>query len=214
MPLIPVARAHDFACPIHRTEPRPCELAKADGAMKNFKIATTLTMCAAVLLTGCAQSTDAVAPAGASEQVQLTQAENLRTNETWAKAAEKDMSAAFGTLHNAGEATLELERVTDLSTKTVIEIHDTEGQGTKAVMKQHEGALLIKPGEDVVLAPGGTHFMFMDLKSPLVASQTSTLQLEFSDGSKAQVQFPIRNFSGANESYHGSKGEHEEHGSH
>jgi copper(I)-binding protein len=182
--------------------------------MKNFKFTTTLTICAAVLLTGCAQTTDAAAPAGTSEQVQRTQAENLRTNETWAKAAEKGMSAAFGTLHNAGEATLELERVTDLSTKTEIEIHDTEGQGTKAVMKQHEGALLIQPGEDVVLAPGGTHFMFMDLKSPLTASQTSTLQLEFSDGSQAQVQVPIRNFSGANESYHGSQDEHEDHGSH
>lgn len=211
---MPVARAHDFSCPIHRTKPRPCELAKADRAMKNFKFTTTLTICAAVLLTGCAQSTDAATPAGASKQVQSTQAENLRTNETWAKAAEKGMSAAFGTLHNAGESMLELERVTDLSTNTVIEIHDTEGQGTKAVMKQHEGALQIKPGEDVVLAPGGTHLMFMDLKSPLVASQVSTLQLDFSDGSKAQVQFPIRNFSGANESYHGSEGEHEDHGSH
>lgn len=173
-----------------------------------------MAISAAVLLTGCAQNSVQTPDTGASEQVRNTQAENLQTSETWAKAADKGMSAAFGTLHNAGETTLELESVTDPSTSTTIEIHDTEGQGSDAVMKQHEGALLIKPSEDVVLAPGGTHFMFMDLKSPLEASQTSTLQLNFSDGSNTQVQFPIRNFSGANESYHGSDAQHEDHGGH
>ncbi|WP_404286612.1 copper chaperone PCu(A)C [Glutamicibacter arilaitensis] len=182
--------------------------------MKYFKLTATLAAATTLLLSGCAQEPAPSSQDGSTNQVQRTQAENLRTNETWAKAAEQGMSAAFGVLHNDGEATLELESVTDKIHGTVIEIHDTQGQGTEATMSQHEGALLIKPDEAVSLTPGGTHFMYMDLKTELVASQTSTLQLNFSDGSSADVQFPIRNFSGANESYHGSSEEHDEHEGH
>ncbi|MGO2051227.1 hypothetical protein CIK76_02770 [Glutamicibacter sp. BW80] len=182
--------------------------------MKYFKLTAALAAATTLLLTGCAQEPASTAPQSSTEQVPDTQAENLRTNETWAKAAEHGMSAAFGELRNEGDSTLELESVTDKTHGTVIEIHDTQGQGAEARMAQHEGALLIKPAEEVVLAPGGTHFMYMDLKTELIASQTSTLELNFSDGSSAEVQFPIRNFSGANESYHGSSEEHAEHEGH
>lgn len=175
---------------------------------------TTLALSTAVLLTGCAQNSTPNAEAETQEQVSNTQAQALHTTDTWAKAAEHGMSAAFGSLHNTGDQDLELESVTDPTGKNTIEIHDTQGQGTDAVMKKHEGALLIKPGEELILAPGSTHLMFMELKSPLVAAETSTLQLNFSDGSQQQVQFPIRNFTGANESYHGDEGGHEDHGDH
>jgi hypothetical protein len=59
--------------------------------------------------------------------------------------------------------------------------------------------------------------MFMDLKQPLVPAEVATLRLEFADGSSKDVQFPIRNYDGANESYHSqhsqdTEGTHEEHG--
>lgn len=167
------------------------------------KMTTSLLLGSALLLTGCAQSTDASSQspaASSSAEQKSTQAQGLTTSDTWAKAAESGMSAAFGTLHNASDAPLELHRVTNAQGDE-IQLHEMTGSGQNMSMKELEGDLVIAPGADVELAPGGNHLMFMDLKKPLVAAQTATLTLEFSDGSSTNVDFAIRNFDGAKENY-------------
>ncbi|CBT76786.1 MULTISPECIES: copper chaperone PCu(A)C [Glutamicibacter] len=160
-----------------------------------------------LLLTGCAQGADATS-AVENQQIKETQADALVASETWAKAAESGMSAAFGVLHNDSDQPLALHQVSN-ALGDEIQIHEMRGSGHDMSMAQLDGDLVIEPGQDLVLAPGGNHFMFMDLKRPLLAAQSVRLQLEFADGSSAEVDFPIRNFDGAKESYdeHGH-GEH------
>lgn len=160
-----------------------------------------------LLLTGCAQGADTTS-AVENQQIKETQADALVASETWAKAAESGMSAAFGVLHNDSDQPLALHQVSN-ALGDEIQIHETRGSGHDMSMAQLDGDLVIEPGQDLVLAPGGNHFMFMDLKRPLLAARSVRLQLEFADGSSAEVDFPIRNFDGAKESYdeHGH-GEH------
>ncbi len=152
-----------------------------------------------LLLTGCAQGADATS-AVENQQIKETQADALVASETWAKAAESGMSAAFGVLHNDSDQPLALHQVSN-ALGDEIQIHETRGSGHDMSMAQLDGDLVIEPGQDLVLSPGGNHFMFMDLKRPLLAAQSVRLQLEFADGSSAEVDFPIRNFDGAKESY-------------
>lgn len=160
-----------------------------------------------LLLTGCSQGADTTS-AVENQQIKETQADALVASETWAKAAESGMSAAFGVLHNDSDQPLALHQVSN-ALGDEIQIHEMRGSGHDMSMAQLDGDLVIEPGQDLVLAPGGNHFMFMDLKRPLLAAQSVRLQLEFADGSSAEVDFPIRNFDGAKESYeeHGH-GEH------
>lgn len=160
-----------------------------------------------LLPTGCAQGADTTS-AVENQQIKETQADALVASETWAKAAESGMSAAFGVLHNDSDQPLALHQVSN-ALGDEIQIHEMRGSGHDMSMAQLDGDLVIEPGQDLVLAPGGNHFMFMDLKRPLLAAQSVRLQLEFADGSSAEVDFPIRNFDGAKESYdeHGH-GEH------
>lgn len=152
-----------------------------------------------LLLTGCAQGADTTS-AVENQQIKETQADALVASETWAKAAESGMSAAFGVLHNDSDQPLALHQVSN-ALGDEIQIHEMRGSGHDMSMAQLDGDLVIEPGQDLVLAPGGNHFMFMDLKRPLLAAQSVRLQLEFADGSSAEVDFPIRNFDGAKESY-------------
>ncbi|MCZ4141873.1 hypothetical protein BZG17_29180, partial [Escherichia coli] len=92
------------------------------------------------------------------------------------------MSAAFGILHNSSGTPIALHQVSNAQGDE-IQIHEMRGTGTGMTMAQLEGDLVIEPGKDAVLAPGGNHLMFMDLQQPLVAAQTARLTLEFADGS-------------------------------
>ncbi|GAA0205281.1 copper chaperone PCu(A)C [Glutamicibacter creatinolyticus] len=193
--------------------------------MMSKKISTkslaALGLGAALLLTGCAPADgttqEPTAQNSHNEQHASRQADAVTVTDPWAKAAEKGMSAAFGTLRNDSDQPVELEAVVDQEHGNTLQIHEMAGQGTDAVMQQIEGALQIPAGQSVELAPGGNHIMFMDLKQPLVPAEVATLRLEFADGSSKDVQFPIRNYDGANESYHSqhsqdTEGTHEEHG--
>ncbi|WP_313810976.1 copper chaperone PCu(A)C [Glutamicibacter sp.] len=150
-----------------------------------------------LLLTGCSA---AQAPAAQEKNQEQNQAQALQASDTWAKAAKDGMSAGFGTLHNAGTQTIEITGVSDAAGNE-IQLHETTGTGADATMKQMEGALKIEPGQDATLEPGGSHLMFMDLKQPLTTAQSTSLTFTFSDGSTADVDFEIRNFTGANENY-------------
>jgi len=182
----------------------PAHLVPTPRKLERMKTSTTtaLVLSLGLLLTGCAQGAPEATPSakpaqGAQHQ---TQAQALTATDTWAKAAESGMSAAFGTLHNNSETPLELHKVSNAAGDE-IQLHEMTGSGQDMSMKQLEGDLVIAPGADVVLAPGGNHLMFMDLKKPLVAAQSTTLDLEFSDGSSTEVDFAIRNFDGAKENY-------------
>lgn len=177
----------------------------------------TFLFAGALLLTGCTQAGATNEGEQNTESTQAaasTQAQALEVTDSWAKAADSGMSAAFGTLRNTSANPLELVSVSDQTHGTELQIHEMAGTGEAMVMQQMGEPLLIPAQGEVELSPGGHHIMYMGLSEPLVPAETSTLTLTFADGSSTDVDFAIRNYDGANESYHEESETEDEHGGH
>jgi copper(I)-binding protein len=58
-------------------------------------------------------------------------------------------------------------------------------------MRPAEGGLEIKPGETVMLKPGGYHVMLIDLKHPLEQGQSVKATLKFDIAGTVDVEYPI-----------------------
>mgnify|MGYP003704411027 CR=1 FL=1 len=71
------------------------------------------------------------------------------------------------------------------------EIHQMAMDKGVAKMAPVEAGLVIKPGETVVLKPGGYHLMFMDLKGPVKAGDTLEGSLTFARAGTVPVRFAV-----------------------
>jgi copper(I)-binding protein len=58
-------------------------------------------------------------------------------------------------------------------------------------MRPVEGGLEIKPGESVMLKPGGNHMMFLSLKHPLEQGGTVKATLKFEHAGTIDVEYPV-----------------------
>ena len=58
-------------------------------------------------------------------------------------------------------------------------------------MRPLEGGLEIKPGESVMLKPGGNHMMFLSLKHPLEQGGRVKATLKFDHAGTIDVEFPV-----------------------
>ncbi|MEP7762826.1 copper chaperone PCu(A)C [Sanguibacter sp. 25GB23B1] len=169
----------------------------------------SVALAAAVLLalTGCAGSDTAsdqptTSPTTASSaDSSSTAAESVTIEDAWVKAAESGMSAAFGDLTNSGTQDVTVTSVTT-SASTMVELHETvEDESGEMVMREKDGGFTIPAGGEMLLEPGGNHIMLMDLVEPLVPGAEVTLTLTFSDESTVELTAPVKDYSGANESY-------------
>lgn len=146
-------------------------------------------------LTGCAATT---APA---ESESAPAGDSITIEDAWVKSAEEGMSAAFGTLTNTGT-----DDVTVVSAETaassMVELHETvENEAGEMVMREIEGGFVIPAGGTLLLEPGASHIMLMDLAAPLQAGAEVTVTLTFSDDSTYEFTAPVKDYSGANENY-------------
>lgn len=155
-----------------------------------------VAVAALLALSGCATTTDTAAPATTT-----TAAASLTITDPWVKSAETGISAAFGTLENAGDTDLTVVSA-ESSATTMIELHETvEDDSGAMVMQQIEGGFIVPANGSYELAPGANHLMLMGLTAPLVAGVDSTFTLTLSDGSTFEFTAPAKDYSGANESY-------------
>lgn len=169
---------------------------------------TTLTLgvlavAATFALAGCASSTSASSNA---DGPQNTQALSTEFNDGWAKSATvaDGMTAVFGTLVNASaeQAQLVSAKCEDAA---MTQLHETYKDSTGAMaMREVPGGFTIPAGNSFTLQPGGNHIMLMGLTSALTAGQQVNCDLTFGDNSVLQITVPVKDFSGANESYNGS----------
>ena len=86
----------------------------------------------------------------------------LRVSEGWVRAAPPvaTMLAGYGVLENAGDTALQITNLTSpLAGHLMLHATETLDDGTKRM--RHVGVLDLAPGEQVALAPGGMHLMFM-----------------------------------------------------
>jgi len=117
---------------------------------------------------------------GSSSNIQIS------ISDAWARATVPGQVVGAAYLSIAAKQDIRLDAVTTPVAESV-EIHTMQIQQGVMRMRMLE-KLDIPAGKKVTLAPGQTHLMLIDLKSPLKAGENITLQLSFShsDGSSQQ----------------------------
>jgi copper(I)-binding protein len=163
----------------------------------------------AVSIAGCGSSDDSTTAAPTTSPTVSTSAGAaagvLVVRDPWVKAADKGMTAAFGTLVNDGDADV---TITSASTEvSPMELHEMSMQDGKMVMRAKPGGIVIKAKSKHVLEPGGDHLMMMDLKQPVRAGDELSFTLTFADGRTQTFTAVAKPFTGAQESYAPGHGE-------
>lgn len=107
----------------------------------------------------------------------------------WARStvAGQDTTGAYMTLTAREPLTLVGARTAVAGTASV---HEMKMEGEVMKMREVE-ALPLVPGKPLRLAPGGYHFMLMDLKAPIKPGSTIAMTLRFRDASGAERQLPV-----------------------
>lgn len=158
---------------------------------------SALTVAVAVALAGCGST---------ARPADLLAAEAVAVDDAWVKAAESGRSAAFGQIENTGDADVTVVSVSSPAS-TMLELHETvETETGEMVMREKDGGFTIPAGTALLLAPGASHIMLMDLVAPVRAGDDVTFTLTFSDDSTLDFTAPAKDYSGANESYVGGEG--------
>jgi len=99
-------------------------------------------------------------------------------------------SGVFMTLTNGSTQARALVKAQSPAAATV-ELHTHTNDGGVMRMRKIE-RIEIPAGGSVQLKPGGLHVMLIGLNGDLAPGGTVALELSFDDGSKAQVQAPVR----------------------
>jgi len=130
----------------------------------------------------------ALAPARADE----VKAGDLVITQAWARATPKGakVGGGFLTIENKGSTPDRLIAASaDFAGK--IEVHEMTTENGVMKMRPVAQGLAIEPGKTVKLAPGGYHFMMMDLKSPLKQGDKEPVTLEFEKAGKVTVSLDV-----------------------
>lgn len=135
------------------------------------------------------------------------QHDKLHISSAWVKAADEGMTAAFAELHNNSSSTIVITAIsTDASTSS--ELHETVTESDHSSnMKEAAHGFTIDAAENMLLEPGGNHFMLMDLTRPLLPGEEISFTVHFDDGDTQEFTAVVKEFDGAQESY-------EDHGEH
>lgn len=157
-------------------------------------IALAVPVLAAGSLAGCSSSSDSSSSASSAAGCPVTVAD------PWVKAADKGMTAAFGTLTNtgSGEVVVTAANTPDSATTELHEVVDDNG---KMVMQPVPGGFSVPAGGTLTLEPGGFHIMLMDVTKPIQAGQDVPFTLTCSDGATAEFTAQAREFEGGDEEY-------------
>lgn len=172
----------------------------------SFRAALTAAATVSVLLTGCgsgSSSTSTSSPASTGSTTHSTasstSAAALTLTDGWAKSAAKgEMTAMFGTLHNAAATPVKVTGAT--SSDGPVQLHETVMVNGTMQMRQVSSFTVPAHGQ-FVLKPGGNHIMFMSLPSELKTGQQVTVTLSLDGGASISLTVPVRPFTGANETY-------------
>jgi copper(I)-binding protein len=136
----------------------------------------------AVLLT-------AVAPVAAAGDYDVG---TIHISQPWSRATAKGAKTGAGymTITNKGTAPDKVSCVAD-DASAQCEIHSMTMEGGVMKMRPVEGGLEIKPGESIMLKPGGYHVMFRDLKHPLEQGAAVKATLKFEHAGTVDVDYPV-----------------------
>ncbi|MDX2236232.1 MAG: copper chaperone PCu(A)C [Hyphomonadaceae bacterium] len=151
----------------------------------------------ALALAACQPAPPAATPAAktqpqAAAQTEAPAAATLSIADAWASATPGGarVSAGYLTIRNAGGAADQLIGAESPRAGRV-ELHVMEMDG--AMMQMRPTASVEAPaGGEVVLAPGGTHLMFLDVTAPFTPGETIPVTLTFAQAGRVEASLPVR----------------------
>lgn len=117
---------------------------------------------------------------------------SLELGHVWLREPPPAAKTAGGylSIHNSGSTPDTLQAV-EATIAGPVEIHQMSQDNGIMTMRALAGGLEIKPGETVVLKPGGLHIMFMGLKQPLKSGETVPATLIFEKAGRVPVTFMV-----------------------
>lgn len=125
-------------------------------------------------------------------QAREATAGSITVTAAWTCATPGGAKIASGYLTIANKGTSADRLVSATSARSGrIEIHEMSMTNGVMQMRPVAGPLEIKPGESVVLKPGGYHVMFMDLKMPLKEGESLPATLQFEKAGALDVTFSV-----------------------
>jgi copper(I)-binding protein len=178
-----------------------------------FRRATALAIMS-VLVVGCGSDADdsadnasgtsdssATSSGGDSSAAEAAEAPGLTLADPYVKAADSDMTAAFGTLVNSGAEDVTVVGATSAAAGT-LELHETVDDGAGAMtMQPKQGGFVVPAGGKLELLPGGDHLMMLDLAGPLVPGEDVLITLELDDGTTVEVTATVKEIASGDEDY-------------
>ena len=175
---------------------------------------------AGLALAGCSpqnqnDSTESKADAttSAAEKSSSAAAEDLTFEDAVVRANEdKDMTAIFGTLVNHSNADVTITGFSTSLNAKVNQMHET----VDGKMQEMSSPLVVKAGESHELAPGGDHFMLMDMENHIAPGESLDLKVELEGGEELDLgEIQTRSMPAGDEDYGDMEGHdmsHIEHG--
>ena len=130
---------------------------------------------------------------------QATFAGELEVHDAWVREAPPNMTmlAAYLQLHNHGGKMQSLVRASSPAFERV-ELHRSEQRDGMMHMAKVSKVMVAGHGM-VAFEPGGLHLMLINPVKPLKAGDSVALSLYFQDGSKLDIQAPVRRDTGMGE---------------
>lgn len=144
---------------------------------------------ATALLAGCSRGS-APTPIAAPTAHLSVEGAWVRTT---AGAKDTSMTAAYMTVVNNSEATVQLTSV-ECPGAGIVQLHEMVMQKGTMVMKEVKGGISMPAGSPTHLTPGGFHIMLMKLQTGFAVGDLVRLTLHFSDGGSLVVQAPVKEY--------------------
>ena len=175
---------------------------------------------AGLSLAGCSpqnqnDSTESKADATTSavEKSSSAAAEDLTFEDAVVRANEdKDMTAIFGTLVNHTDKDIAITGFCTSLNAKVNQMHET----VDGKMQEMSSPLVVKAGESHELAPGGDHFMLMEMANHIAPGESLDLKVELEGGEELDLgEIQTRSMPAGDEDYGDMEGHdmsHMEHG--
>lgn len=123
----------------------------------------------------------------------------LTAKDTWAKTANRGMTAVFGVISNPTNRPIRVIAATTPISPT--QLHYVVKDDGQMVMKETSRGFVIPARGSLQLKPGGDHIMLMKVSKPVKAGTQVPVTLITSTGGLATFQAIGKPFAGGNEQY-------------
>ena len=111
---------------------------------------------------------------------------------------DKDMTAIFGTLVNHSDKDITITGFSTSLNAKVNQMHET----VDGKMQEMSSPLVVKAGESHELAPGGDHFMLMEMENHIAPGESLDLKVELEGGEELDLgEIQTRSMPAGDEDY-------------